>query len=132
MGALAAIGEHRRRAQAIMREVLEEGLERAAKQRHHMIPKQLLDELRKQYPDVYAAVVGKKGDPNIFEIPKRLHDFLHSEKAITGPGGWWNEMWMDAYAAMTRGRIAPGQMIDQLKQMRDLALGELSVLEMMR
>ena len=57
---------------------------------HHVIPRQILKILPE---DIANAVRGVKGSPNIWQIPKKLHDILHSGP---GRGGYYNAAWRNA------------------------------------
>ena len=128
--ALVEIGLRRDTARRLMQEGLEAG---AKMPKHHMVPAQLLQKIREndEWAEVYKAIVGKPGDKNRWQIPENLHHYLHSEKAGGWNGGWWNRVWMEAFEDMKNKRLPPNEMIEQLKAIREAALDQLGIREMM-
>jgi RHS repeat-associated protein len=126
---LAEIGKRRKDAQRLMAEALEQG---AKMQRHHMVPKQLLDMLKEspKYSDVYKALRGKPGDKNIWMIPENLHKYLHSDKMDGWKGGWWNRVWVEAFDEMKQQRLPSSKIIEQLQAIRTVALDQLGIREL--
>jgi RHS repeat-associated protein len=56
---------------------------------HHTIPREILEKYLS--PDIADAVRGKKGAPNIWDIPENIHKQIHS-----GPGGGrYNQRWIE-------------------------------------
>jgi len=56
---------------------------------HHTIPREILEKYLPK--DVADAVRGKKGAPNIWDIPEEVHKKIHA-----GPGGGrYNERWIE-------------------------------------
>jgi RHS repeat-associated protein len=71
---------------------------------HHTIPKQILKMLPE---DLANAVRGKKGAPNIWQIPASVHKVLHSG---AGNGGAYNQAWRTASEPLLeRGNITPDE-----------------------
>ena len=119
VGKLAELGQRQRYIQKIW-----QAARYGAKQWHHMIPSAALNRLRDELPDVWRAVVGKKGDKNIFEIPLEVHEYLHGEG---GKGGWWNAMWNTVVDEIIDGKVKPEKAIERLKLLRKTALAALGI-----
>jgi hypothetical protein len=65
-------------------------------EKHHTIPKQILNMLPK---DIADAVRGVKGASNILQIPKSVHRIIHSG---SGSGGYYNAAWRIALDKLRR------------------------------
>jgi hypothetical protein len=66
--------------------------------KHHTVPSEIL---KKYLPKNIAnnpLVRGKKGAPNIWKIPKKLHDEIHQGAG----GGAWNEAWKTELRSLRR------------------------------
>lgn len=61
------------------------------------MPKAILKWLKEEDLDIYRKVKGKKGAPNIWQIPKDLHRSIHTGR---GWGGNYNDDWWDAILSL--------------------------------
>ena len=73
--------------------------------KHHTIPSQILNRYLPR--DIADAVRGKAGAPNIWKIPRNLHDIIHHGP---GPGGYYYGAWREALAPLlARGNITEAE-----------------------
>lgn len=67
---------------------------------HHTIPREILRQLP---DDVANAIRGKRGAPNIWQIPEDLHKAIHG-----GPGGGlYNQRWKEELGKLRPEDITP-------------------------
>ena len=65
--------------------------------------------------DIYMAVRGRPGAPNIWKIPKTLHDTIHSGP---GKGGYYNAVWRIALDRLrSSGNVTPEAIFAIRKQL---------------
>jgi len=76
---------------------------------HHTVPKEILKQLPKEVADD-PAVRGRAGAPNVWEIPKEIHDEIHHGAG----GGPYNETWKRELQGLGR---APT--VEDIKQLRE-------------
>jgi hypothetical protein len=118
---LRELGERQRYLQGLMKRALAAG---GKFHRHHMIPTQVLKELKAKYPEVYRYVKGVRGDKNIFELPVDVHKYLHKGSG----GGWWNDMWMGVLGSIDKADPHHVEKaVEEFKAMRQIVIATLGV-----
>ena len=84
---------------------------------HHTVPVAVLKRLKSEVAN-HPLVRGKKGAPNIWDIPEDFHKVIHGNGAL---GGQWNQRWYQELERVGGPEVAE---VEDVLQIRELLIRE--------